>query len=359
MPTSTITTVSASTISVTTSGGAFVFADSANGFGGFSVGDTISVGGFDNPSNNGTFTIASASAGAINVGVALVAEAAGNQIIISNAQVTVEETPDSRAGTMANTDSKQDRKYIAKGSADDVAIRTAVLAYCPASIPAGLVRGPVDIDPIRDTIDELNPAKCCWNVTVHYVPSTSPKAQIDGGTYNFDTGGGTQHIIASKGTVGAYGTGTATTDNGNLIGVTKDNVEGVDVTVPVFQFSYTHSFSNAVVTDAYKGVLYNLTGKVNNGTFHGCAAGECLFLGASGSKKSGEKWEITFKFAASPNKTGLTIGDIGGIAKKGWEYLWVRYSPKVVNKMMSQKPVAVYVETVYDSGDFSTLGIGT
>jgi hypothetical protein len=27
--------------------------------------------------------------------------------------------------------------------------------------------------------------------------------------------------------------------------------------------------------------------------------------------------------------------------------------------VLTQKPVAVYVETIYPSGDFSTLGIGT
>jgi hypothetical protein len=52
-----------------------------------------------------------------------------------------------------------------------------------------------------------------------------------------------------------------------------------------------------------------------------------LFLGASGSQRGTEDWEITFSFAASPNATGLTVGDITGIEpKKGWEYLWVRYA---------------------------------
>ena len=58
--------------------------------------------------------------------------------------------------------------------------------------------------------------------------------------------------------------------------------------------------------------------------FSRLAAGECLFLGASGSKPGADDWEITFRFAASPNRTGITVGDIAGISKKGWEYLWVR-----------------------------------
>ncbi|MBC7077795.1 MAG: hypothetical protein H5T92_05745 [Synergistales bacterium] len=86
-----------------------------------------------------------------------------------------------------------------------------------------------------------------------------------------------------------------------------------------------------------------------------------LFLGASGSKRGEEDWEITFRFAASPNATGLTVGEITGIAKKGWEYLWVRYADDVDDdaKVLVKRPIAVYVEQVYQYGDFSQLEIGT
>ncbi len=84
-----------------------------------------------------------------------------------------------------------------------------------------------------------------------------------------------------------------------------------------------------------------------------------LFLGASGTKRGGGDWEITFRFAASRNRTNLTIGDITGISKKGWEYLWVRYADAedANAKALIKKPVAVYVEKVYEEGDFGLLGI--
>ena len=83
--------------------------------------------------------------------------------------------------------------------------------------------------------------------------------------------------------------------------------------------------------------------------------------GPAGSKRGDEDWEITFRFAASPNKTGLTVGDITGIDKKGWEYMWVRYADAedATAKAIVKKPVAVYIEKVYEEGDFSQLGIGT
>lgn len=154
---------------------------------------------------------------------------------------------------------------------------------------------------------------------------------------------------------------SAAPDFGGAIGVTHDSVEGVDIAIPVFNFSVPYYPSDAIVTNAYKGLLFSLTGKVNNAAFMGLAAGECLFLGASGSKRSEDDWEITFRFAGSPNVTGLMVGDIGPIAKKGWEYLWVRYEDDEdsASKTLVKRPVAAYVERVYEEGDFSLLGVGT
>jgi hypothetical protein len=55
---------------------------------------------------------------------------------------------------------------------------------------------------------------------------------------------------------------------------------------------------------------------VNDSGFKGFAAGECLFLGAAGTKRGSGDWEIGYRFASSPNVTGLTVGDITGINKK-------------------------------------------
>ena len=69
--------------------------------------------------------------------------------------------------------------------------------------------------------------------------------------------------------------------------MTHDAIEGVDITIPVYSFSETDFPDAAFVTLAYYSTLFNLTGKVNNASFKGLAAGECLFLGASGSKRDG------------------------------------------------------------------------
>jgi len=63
--------------------------------------------------------------------------------------------------------------------------------------------------------------------------------------------------------------------------------------------------------------LFILTGRVNQAAFKGFAAGEVLFLGASGSKRGDGDWEITFNYAASPNVTNLPVGSITVASKKG------------------------------------------
>lgn len=58
---------------------------------------------------------------------------------------------------------------------------------------------------------------------------------------------------------------------------------------------------------------------------------------------------------------GLSVGSIGGINKRGWDYLWVRYADieDPAAKMLVKRPLAVYVEQVYPFTNFLGLGIGT
>lgn len=137
---------------------------------------------------------------------------------------------------------------------------------------------------------------------------------------------------------------------------------GIDITMPVMNFSETHYFRASRVTTAYRKRLAELTGTVNIGKFKGYAPGEVLFLGASGTRQGNhpdDDWEITFRFAVSPNQTDLKVGDLTVKEKLGWDYLWVRYADDVSEdrKSLIKKPEAAYVERVYQAADFGGLGI--
>jgi hypothetical protein len=87
-----------------------------------------------------------------------------------------------------------------------------------------------------------------------------------------------------------------------------------------------------------------------------------LFHGAKGSQsaKNPDLVEMTFSFAASRDADNLSVGDITGIAKKAWEYLWVRYTSTddTSAKKLVKRPSSVHIERVYDDADYSQLGIG-
>jgi len=269
--------------------------------------------------------------------------------------VVVEEKFDSRL-SITGPNPSVELRYIVFGTSSDLTAKSELADEAP-EVYDDLPRQTIEIEPLANDV---------WEGTVRYgITESSPPPQTGDSAFSFDTGGGTQQITHSRGTVGTYApSGTTAPNFQGAIGVTDNGVEGVDITVPVYQFSETHYLAPSVVTPAYRGTLFNLTGKVNNGGFKGLSAGECLFLGASGSRRgttAEDDWEINFRFAGSPNATGLVIGPITGINKKGWEYLWVRYADMEDTnaKVLVKRPIAAYVEQVYELAGFGPLGIGT
>ena len=250
------------------------------------------------------------------------------------------------------SDRSAELTYVVRGTTSDTAARTALLANSPT--------GHDDLTRDDAEVEEIAPGS--WLGLVRYTEPEETEPEVGESSFSFETRGGSQHITQSLSTVASYApSGETAPDFKGAIGVQADGIEGTDITVPVYTFSETHHFDDSTVTNAYKSTLFYLTGKTNDASFKGLAAGEGLFLGAAGTKRGDKPWEISFAFAGSPNVSGLTIGDITGIAKKGWEYLWVRYqeAEDATAKMLVRRPIAAYVEQVYRSGDFSTLGIGT
>lgn len=271
--------------------------------------------------------------------------------------VTVTERQDSRSST-TGANASVERTYLIRGTASDLTAKSKLADEAPETYDA-LVLDNLRIEPLF--IDESNNAASTWLGTARYVQPEKVQPEVGESRFSFDTGGGTQHITQSLSTIGSYVASGTAPDFKGAIGVTHDSVQGVDITVPVYKFSETHVLADSMVTEAYRGTLHSLTGTTNDATFKGLAIGECLFLGAAGSKRADGDWEITYNFAASPNRTNITVGDITVTAKKGWEYLWVSYedAEDTTAKQIVKKPSAAYIEKVYEAGDFSDLGIGT
>jgi hypothetical protein len=170
---------------------------------------------------------------------------------------------------------------------------------------------------------------------------------------SFSTTGGTTHLNQSYGTRARYGSGAP--DYQGAIGVDGSTVNGVDVTVPAFNFAIRQRF--AYVDDAYLATIAGLTGTVNAAAWGPFAGGEVLFLGADGGDDDQDYVEIAYQFSVRGNRTGLTFGPISGVAKFGWDYVWVKHREKLVGDAILVEPSAVYVEQVYPAGNFTLLGL--
>ena len=248
--------------------------------------------------------------------------------------------------------------YTLAGSSDDIAIKAALLENTATTYNNLRREDNPSIEPIW--VNEAT-GDGQWDCQIRYTPYTSGLPQPGESSFRFDTGGGTALMRQSLETIQTYGLGTAAPDYKGAINVSKDSVEGVEIVSPIYEWAETHTFRDAQVTQDYRNDLFDLTGTVNDGTFKGLQAGECLFRGASGAKRNDEDWEIAFRFAGSPNRTGLSVGAITGIDKKGWDYLWVLYeeTEDATAKRLVKQPRAVYIEQVYYLTDFSKLRIGT
>lgn len=270
---------------------------------------------------------------------------------------TIQERTKSRPFTIG-ANAARELQYVILGTDDEEEVEDLLRTTAP-SVYKGLV-----IESIIATPEEGDRA---WIGTARY-RRFSADAE-----FTFDTSGGNLHISQSLGTVAGYApAGMTAPDFQGAIGVTDDQVVGTDIYGRGFRFTETHFFTDSQVDTAYKLTAFQLTGRFNDDTFKGFAAGECLLLGVSGQKRGDEQWALTYAFECQPNQAGMIIGGtysslsgptggvITGINKLGWDYLWVRYGDFFDEDAYAlvRRPVAAYVERVYEPGDMSLLNIG-
>ena len=275
------------------------------------------------------------------------------------------EDGDSRQATIVRKGKKAASSYVKSykifGTADDVELHAAINAEVSAYGQYWQYPGVSGMQLMAESYSVSFLGDNAWQLTINY----SKDGAEDGESplkraRSFDTTGGTQHMTQAFAEA-RFGSGAP--DQRKAIGVDSNGVNGVDVVVPQLQWQESYDVPNAYVTDAYIRGVSGVTGTTNNATFRGFEAGEVLFVGCSGSQEWDDQkgrgpWSLSFRFVASKNVTGETIGDISGVAKKGHEYLWVRYEDAVDSSVLMKKPKAVYVNKVYRESAFSALGIG-
>lgn len=142
------------------------------------------------------------------------------------------------------------------------------------------------------------------------------------------------------------------------IGVTQDRIEGCDIYYPHFEFGI--NVQVAPFTLPLMRLIATTCGKTNNAPWRGFATGQVLYLGATGNSNPDLVWTISHKFAVGENLVAVPVSppQIMVPAKGAWEFLWCVYAPRLNGNVVAQTPVAAFVEKVYDSADFTLLGLG-
>ncbi|MEW4451287.1 hypothetical protein AB1L30_01250 [Bremerella sp. JC817] len=281
------------------------------------------------------------------------------------------EVTQSQAGKDA-TGKGSNRKllYHVIGSDDDATIAATVASVAPAEFvtPFKTLK--------RDDISKTQIGPAFWAIEVNYIDpdKQEEKKKPEVGTLvaSWDTMGGSQHITVSLETVDKAGKSASELppDFKRAIEVAESGVNGTDVVVGGLKLDYEFTFPFASVTDAYIRKLDEMTGTTNATEWKGWAAGRLLFLGSSGRQTSQGQVTARFSFRAGQNREvdcaqwGLVeynTGEDAVLTKKAHDHLWF-YFKKYHDenaKQIVHRPVAAYVERLYEPSNFAELAIGT
>jgi hypothetical protein len=184
------------------------------------------------------------------------------------------------------------------------------------------------------------------------------KPQEDDIEWSFQVGGQSVTLTHAYDTVAYTGGGRTAPDFQGGINISpKGEVQGISIERPQFNFSATKHWDRALITPSYQLAIGSIVGCVNAGPFGPFAARTVKLNGVGGAPKA-KRFSIKYDFEFSPSESGVTVRDITGISRYGWQYLDVYRM--VVDESESKTvdiPHSVYVHTVYPEANFAILGL--
>lgn len=291
--------------------------------------------------------------------------------------VTVELAWDEGGAIEVSDGASRELIYIISGTSDREEALEKLNDEAEPTV-GGLVAASVSVERITETQ---------WRGVVRYGMldmsggSREPSLKPGEAEFQLDTSGGTQKRLTSISTVQKRVIYNGTVSDAapnfkNFVNVQRDgSVAGVEVGLPVAAFRIERAYSVSEVTSAYIKKLFEYAWCVNsavvtlniNGVTLSFQPGELLFKGGTANKRNGENvWRVAFNFAFQQNETDLTVGEITGINKRGWDYIWfitydeaetVTIAPGVTLTKKVTKPRAAYVEQVYRYKNLNDLAL--
>jgi hypothetical protein len=279
--------------------------------------------------------------------------------------VWTEETPSREAQIFRlgkRAKSSIERNFFVSGTTSDLAVH----AYANTYLTTNRL---YSIPPYVFLVDHYRLAHLgadAWKVTAVFESlGTDAESQpVRKRQRTFDTTGATKHITNAISENRYAAPGETAPDMKGAINVRDDDVAGVDVPARQLSWTETYDVPNFTLTWDYVKLLRTMTGKVNLQPFRTFAAGEVMFLGATGShqwddERGNSPISLMYKFLAGENLVSQSVGDVQFVTKGAHDYLWIVYRDDTTSDHRFKVPLYVYVDRVAEDGDFSTLGIGT
>jgi len=264
--------------------------------------------------------------------------------MVDTTGVTVTEKITSRSTTLSN-DPSVELIYNARGTENDIAITTAVAKKAP-SVYRGLKRSTIEVKPVDFEV---------WEATVTYSLEEEERFITD---ISWSTTGKTQKIFRSYKTESIFDFDRNPWQEppvfDRLINCTPDSVEGVEITLPVLNFTESHKYTPSQVDADLIQKLMSATGTINDRNFRNFTKGEVLFKGISGNTST-DIITINFEFSVAESWNWTHEGETRTI--EGWNYLWYFNIPQMDLRTgyTVQVPMAAYEERVYPYSNFGVF----
>lgn len=146
-------------------------------------------------------------------------------------------------------------------------------------------------------------------------------------------------------------------------GATEDDrggVNGIDIPRPMLAFQIRKFYKSGTFNLALLQTLNGYVGRPNKSPWRGFTEHTVRISGITGSNDNPDRDEITWSFEALPSQTGITVqsplGDITGINKRGWDYLWlVTQTHNDPGGWAAQAPACVVVDQLVPDVDLNAV----
>jgi len=272
--------------------------------------------------------------------------------------ITIEELVTSRAYAQNADGFNLTRIFVIKGS-DNPVVLDGVGPQLSEFFAEDLrfIAGSRELEVIN-----VNPNNKACRLTVIYTTLNQEQSGVLR-SYTLDVGSQTEHVAR------AIDQSNFSSDDPNtlLIGITDEEVEGVDISAPYMR--WTETAFRRTLSNSYARRLHELHSTLNGSTFRGFSAFSVRFDGASAQRNSNSQWEIQYAFSINP-ETSLSVSademvdgstvDVDPVF--GWQYVWFRLQkvkdsstpPRLIEKIRS-----VHIADVYAADNFADLEIGT